>query len=323
MSSNNYSKSCTPNLGGVKDFYTREEIVNLLKLKADRFNTYTKEQIDAFINSVITGTGFATAAQGELADTAVQPEDLGTAAYTDSDDYATAAQGALADTAVQTSELGTAAYTDSADYATSAQGSLADTAIQPEDLGTAAYTDSTDYATSGQGTLADTAIQPEDLGTAAYTDSTDYATASQGALADTAVQPADLVVERQVFNAATAVLPDSDTGYIQISAYSAYALVEMTPSHPSRIRIYSSNASRTADLSRPVSTPPEYGSGIIAEILTSTDGYRQIFTPMVTGGNLETPFSKNVYLSVTNLSGSSREIGVSLTLLRLERNPVT
>ena len=76
MSSNSYSKSCTPNLGGVKDFYTREEIINLLKLKADKFSTYTKEQVDEFIESIITGTGSATAEQGALADSAVQPVDL-------------------------------------------------------------------------------------------------------------------------------------------------------------------------------------------------------------------------------------------------------
>lgn len=105
MSSNSYSKSCTPNLGGVKDFYTREEIINLLKLKADKFSTYTKEQVDELIESVIVGTGFATAEQGALADSAVQPEDLGSAAYTDSADYATAEQGELADSALQPEDI--------------------------------------------------------------------------------------------------------------------------------------------------------------------------------------------------------------------------
>lgn len=60
---------------------------------------------DGGINS---GT-FATAAQGALADTAIQPADLGTAAYEDVGDFATAAQGALADTAVQPGALGTLA----------------------------------------------------------------------------------------------------------------------------------------------------------------------------------------------------------------------
>ena len=44
---------------------------------------------------------FATAAQGQLADTTVQPGDLGTAAEANVEDFATAAQGGKADTAIQ------------------------------------------------------------------------------------------------------------------------------------------------------------------------------------------------------------------------------
>ena len=66
---------------------------------------------------------------------------LGSAATTDSTDYATAAQGSLADSAIQAADLGTAAYTASTDYATAAQGSLADSAVQPGDIGTIATQD--------------------------------------------------------------------------------------------------------------------------------------------------------------------------------------
>lgn len=49
--------------------------------------------------------GAATTAQGLLADSAVQPSSLGTAAYLDANDFATNEQGALADTAVQPAQL--------------------------------------------------------------------------------------------------------------------------------------------------------------------------------------------------------------------------
>ena len=68
-------------------------------------------------------SNYATAAQGTLADSAVQPGDLGAVAtsnsYDDLDDLPT---------------LGSAAATDSGDYATAAQGALADTAVQPAAL---------------------------------------------------------------------------------------------------------------------------------------------------------------------------------------------
>jgi hypothetical protein len=59
---------------------------------------------------------------------------LGTAATTASTAYATAAQGALADTAVQPADIGTAAAQDVGYFATAAQGALADTAVQPADI---------------------------------------------------------------------------------------------------------------------------------------------------------------------------------------------
>lgn len=75
--------------------------------------------------------GDAVAAALDLAGTALQPADVGTAAAADIGDFATAAQGGLADTAVQPGDIGTAAAADFGDFATAAQGGLADTALQP------------------------------------------------------------------------------------------------------------------------------------------------------------------------------------------------
>jgi len=58
-------------------------------------------------------TAFATAAQGALADTAVQPADIGTAAAEDIGYFATAAQGALADSALQPAEVKSSNFTAS------------------------------------------------------------------------------------------------------------------------------------------------------------------------------------------------------------------
>lgn len=81
---------------------------------------------------------------------------LGTAATTASSDYATAAQGTLADSAVQPGDLG--------DVATS--NSYNDLDDLPT-LGTASAEDVGYFATAAQGTLADSATQPGDLATVA------------------------------------------------------------------------------------------------------------------------------------------------------------
>ena len=153
----------------------------------------------AFVNGSVDGSLFATAAQGTLADSAVQPNDspsfgsITVSGTVDGRDVATdgtkldgieagadvtdtanvTAAGALMDSEV--TNLAQVKAFDSSDYATAAQGALADSATQPGDLAT--------VATSGAyGDLSGTPT----LGTAAATASTDYATAAQGTKADTA-----------------------------------------------------------------------------------------------------------------------------------------
>ena len=74
---------------------------------------------------------------------------LKSAAYTDATDYATAAQGALADSALQKGDVATGA--------TNGTIAVDGTDVAVKGLGSAAYTESSAYATSAQGTKADQA----------------------------------------------------------------------------------------------------------------------------------------------------------------------
>lgn len=102
------------------------------------------------------GTGATTAADART------NLGLGSAATTASSAYATAAQGTLADSAVQPADIGTAAAEGVEYFATAAQGALADSAIQAGDLATVAttgsYNDLTDLPTAGLGTVTSVAM---------------------------------------------------------------------------------------------------------------------------------------------------------------------
>ena len=76
---------------------------------------------------------------------------LKSAAYTEASDYATAAQGALADTALQKEDI----VTGTANGTIAVDGS--DVAVKG--LGSAAYTEANAYATAAQGTKADQAFE--------------------------------------------------------------------------------------------------------------------------------------------------------------------
>lgn len=193
--------------------------------------------------------GKATAAQGALADTALQSVKvlgstltkesneltvaaaktalgLKSAAYTDAADYATAAQGALADSALQKADiatgktngsiavkgtdvavkgLGTAAYKAEGDFATAASVATINETL--EGYGDIVTHNASEFALVGNAlvkadiatgsangniSVKGTDVAVKGLGSAAFTASTAYATAAQGALADTAVQPGDL-----------------------------------------------------------------------------------------------------------------------------------
>jgi hypothetical protein len=58
MSTNLYGASCTPNLGGVSDFYTKAEVNKLLGAKAGTSTTYTRTYLDSALStltSAVTG----------------------------------------------------------------------------------------------------------------------------------------------------------------------------------------------------------------------------------------------------------------------------
>lgn len=107
--------------------------------------TVTRAQLPAAA-TLVEGTKNGTV---KFNGTDVPVHGLGSAAFTESGAYATAAQGALADTALQKADITTG----------SANGTIAvegiDVAVKG--LGTAAYTASTAYATAAQGTKADEA----------------------------------------------------------------------------------------------------------------------------------------------------------------------
>ena len=197
----------------LRDFTTVGQAISALATEVDEGNTALQDAVTSAAQSAadaysyantIDPAHFATFAQGEKADSAVQPSDLAPVAT--SGDY-----GDLDNLPA----LGSVAAIEITDYATAAQGALADTAVQPEDIGGLAAGDNAgdvpySNATSGlaatsvqaaidevaganvfSGSYNDLSDKPT-LGTAAAADAADFATAAQGEKADTAVQPSDL-----------------------------------------------------------------------------------------------------------------------------------
>ena len=127
---------------------------------------------------------------------------------------------------------------------------------------------------------------------------------------------ATVYTRNTVFNS-TGTIADDASSNVDLSGYKSYALLKIETSAAAWVRIYTDAASRTSDESRLQGTDPLPGAGVIAEVVT-TGAETVIITPGTIGFNNESPVTNSIPLRVTNLSGSSADITVTLTVLQLE-----
>ena len=120
-------------------------------------------------------------------------------------------------------------------------------------------------------------------------------------------------------SATTGPLFPNQTGNISITGFKSYAILKITTEIPAWVRIYSDQASRTADASRTENQDPAPGAGIIAEIITTGPNEQTILmTPTVIGFNNESPVTDSIPVAVTNKGLGLATIEVTLTILKLE-----
>ena len=115
----------------------------------------------------------------------------------------------------------------------------------------------------------------------------------------------------------TASLANNVAGNITITGWKSYMLLSIQTSAAAWVTVYTSSAARTSDASRTITTDPTPGSGVIAEVIT-TSASTQIFSPAVFGFSDESSPSIAIQLKVVNKSGSATAIIVAMKLVRLE-----
>ena len=110
---------------------------------------------------------------------------------------------------------------------------------------------------------------------------------------------------------------DGAISNLTITGFKGYILYKIQTSAAAWVRIYTNESSRTADASRTEIEDPAPGAGIIAEVIT-TGNESVPMTPGVIGFNDEIIPNTAIAVAVTNKSGGSADIIVSLTLLKIE-----
>jgi len=114
----------------------------------------------------------------------------------------------------------------------------------------------------------------------------------------------------------TSSIVDNATTELNITGYKAYTLFKITVDNEAWVRVFVDDASRDADLTRSEGQDPSPGSGVIAEVRT-TGAESILVSPGIMGFNNDNPRTDNIYLLVTNRSGSTTTFTVTLTALQI------
>lgn len=118
---------------------------------------------------------------------------------------------------------------------------------------------------------------------------------------------------------ANAVVPANDYATLDVSMSKAWRLMEIWTNRPVRIRIYDTDAHRTADLARPLGTPVDAATnhGVYYEAnLTNANLYPVLYPP-VHGSNREgTPIS-TTYVTLDNPDNGNQNITVTFFYVAL------
>lgn len=108
----------------------------------------------------------------------------------------------------------------------------------------------------------------------------------------------------------------STTGTVALGK-SGYVL-KIATDYPARVRLYVDSSSRSGDSTRPSSTPPLQGIGLITEVVTTGTDLVIELTPSRIFWNNDSPVASTIYWAATNLDSATRDITVTLNYLVLE-----
>ena len=126
---------------------------------------------------------------------------------------------------------------------------------------------------------------------------------------------------RVVVSGASTSIGIGSTAKFKITGFKSYNLYKVGITSAAWVRIYTDAVSRDSDITtRQEQTDPTPGSGVIAEVATSTAGFSTfIMSPGVIGWNNDpVSVASSIFVAVTNKEAAAGVTTVNLTVLQLE-----
>jgi len=143
--------------------------------------------------------------------------------------------------------------------------------------------------------------------------------ATSGSYEDLIDAPTTLAPSRISINGTTTSINNNFAANLTIAnGFKTYTLLKVQTSHAAWVTIYTDVNARSNDSARVETSDPAPGSGIIAEVITTSANETVLMTPSTIGFNNDATPGSNVYLKVVNKSGGAAAVTVTLTVLQLE-----
>jgi hypothetical protein len=199
--------------------------------------------------------------------------------------------------------VGDQGYTGSSGY-TGSQGT-------PGEAAAIGYTGSQGPAGGYTGSQGDTGYAGS-IGSVGYSGSLGY-TGSIGYTGSEGV----LISNRTTTTVYSGSINNDVTANVSINGFKGYLLYKIATSAASWVRIYTDTAARTSDASRLITADPSANSGLVAEVITTGNSNVRL-TPGAVGFNDEATPTTSIPLAITNKSGASANISVTLTIVKYE-----
>lgn len=103
-----------------------------------------------------------------------------------------------------------------------------------------------------------------------------------------------------------------------ITIAKSFRLVHIQTDVAARVRLYSTAANQAADASRVVGNDPAIGVGVILDYVTTSADKDEDLSPVADGSSMEGTPTTSIPITITNLSGSTGTVTVTLTYFRTE-----
>ena len=123
-------------------------------------------------------------------------------------------------------------------------------------------------------------------------------------------------VSRTTAEVTTASLANNATEDTTVTLKPGYRLLKVETDIATRVRVYDSTASRTADAARAIGTDPSGVHGVVLDLVTTPSDLAWWLSPVVDGYTANA--DDTVPLAITNLSGSTDTVTVIFTWVRSE-----